>query len=68
MEGLTELLNYGVLGIMTVLLLYGVKVLYKRNCEHSDKLIDIVQKNNDVIATHTEAINGLRSVIDKCKR
>lgn len=59
MESLVgELANYGVLGIVCIVQIYGISRLYKRNCEMGDRIIKIVENN-------TESMNGLKNSIEK---
>ena len=65
MEYATELVNYGALGLLSILLVTGIRVLYKRNCEQSDILVNIVGKNTEAMNKHTDAIETLKEVLKK---
>ena len=67
MEFFSDLVNYGALGIMVMLLVFGIRVLYKRNCGLSDILTDLVGKNTEAMNRHIEAIDGLKEIIKERK-
>lgn len=62
-ETLGEIANYGVLGTATITLTFAVRHLYKRNCEQSDRISNIIEENSIVIREHSAAIKGLTEVI-----
>lgn len=64
---LSEFGNYGILGVLVVILTVGIKVLYTRNCAYGDKVSDLVSKNTEAMTEHTHAIRELTIVIREIK-
>lgn len=70
MEYVSELVNYGALGVLTILLVIGIRVLYRRNCANSDTVVElskksteVIAKNTEVLGQHTDAIRELKNVL-----
>lgn len=55
-EIIAPLANYGALGVMCGALVFGISKLYKRNCEMSDKIANIVEHNTQAMVELKNAI------------
>lgn len=62
-EHIGDVANYGVLGTATIILTFAVKHLYKRNCDQSDRIAEIIEGNSVALHEHSEAIKALTELI-----
>ena len=56
-----QLINYGALGIMVVVLLYAVKALYARNTTMADKFAEIITNNTVALLELKEMIKTIKN-------
>jgi len=66
MELLQAYINYGALGLMVIVLLLGIRTLYKRNVVVSDRIAETLSKNTSAFEAHAKAIDNLTGVIKNC--